>query len=243
MHTLTRWVAGWASGWASRWVTTSGARFVATARLLLLLLLLLIASLALPAAIKPTYAAELPLSKVFADQPAGEYTLDRAHASVVWRVAHMGLSRYTARFDKMDGKLDFRPGSAASSSVEFTIETPSVNTGLAPFNRQLMGADWFDGVKHPIIRFRSTKMEATGGNMYRLTGDLTLRGTTKPVVWNVTFNGGLYNSLMQGHAVGFSARTTLKRSEWGMTKLVPMVADEVEVEVEVEFVNQNKPVG
>ncbi|MFN8987150.1 MAG: YceI family protein, partial [Burkholderiales bacterium] len=85
------------------------------------------------------------LSKVFSAQPAGEYMLDRTHASVVWRVAHMGLSRYTARFDKMDGKLDFRPGSAASSSVEFTIETASVNTGIVPFNRQLMDAEWFDG--------------------------------------------------------------------------------------------------
>ncbi len=189
------------------------------------------------------YAAESPLSKVFSDQPAGEYTLDRAHASVVWRVAHMGLSRYTARFDKMDGKLDFRPGSASSSSVEFSIETASVNTGLAPFNRQLMDADWFDGVKHPSIRFRSTKMELVSGTSYRLTGDLTFRGVTRPVVWNVTFNGGLYNTFMQANAVGFSARSALKRSEWGMTNLVPLVADEVEVEVEVEFVNQTKAAG
>ncbi len=178
------------------------------------------------------------LSKVFSAQPAGEYMLDRTHASVVWRVAHMGLSRYTARFDKMDGKLDFRPGSAASSSVEFTIETASVNTGIVPFNRQLMDAEWFDGTKQPTIRFRSTGMEAVGGNRYRLSGGLTMRGVTKPVVWDVTFNGGLYNTFMQANAIGFSAKTTLKRSDWGMTKLIPLVGDEVEVEVEVEFLNR-----
>lgn len=180
----------------------------------------------------------LAVNKVFSEQPAGEYVLDRAHASVVWRVAHMGLSRYTARFDKMDGKLDFRPGSAASSSVEFTIETASVNTGIAPFNRQLQDADWFDGTKQPTIRFRSSGMEALGGNRYRLSGGLTMRGVTKPVVWDVTFNGGLYNTFMQANAIGFSAKTTLKRSDWGMTKLIPLVGDDVDVEVEVEFLNR-----
>ena len=151
---------------------------------------------------------------------------------------HMGKSRYTARFDKMDGKLDFRPAAASSSSVEFSIDTASVNTGLAPFNRALMDAEWFDGVKHPIIRFRSTSMEALGGARSRLAGDLTLRGVVKPAVSEVNFNGGRYNSFMQGHSIGFSAKTTLKRSDWGMVKLVPLVADAVEVEIEVEFVNR-----
>ena len=178
------------------------------------------------------------VNKSFAEQPAGEYVLDRAHASVMWRVMHMGLSRYTARFDKMDGKLDFRPAAASSSSVEFSIETASVNTGLAPFNRSLMDGEWFDGVKHPSIRFRSTNMEALGGARYRLTGDLSLRGVVKPVVWEVNFNGGLYNSFVQGHAIGFSAKTTLKRSDWGMVKLLPLVGDDVEIEVEVEFVHR-----
>jgi polyisoprenoid-binding protein YceI len=187
--------------------------------------------------------AEPAVSKVFSEQPAGEYILDRAHASVVWRVAHMGISRYTARFDKMDGKMDFRPGSAASSSVEFSIEAPSVNTGLAPFNRQLMDADWFDGTKHPSIRFRSTKMEALGGSKYRLTGDLLMRGISKSVAWDVAFNGGLFNSFAQAHTIGFSAKTTLKRTDWGMAKLVPLVADDVEVEVEVEWINQTRAAG
>ena len=151
------------------------------------------------------------INKSFFEQPAGEYALDRAHASVVWRVMHMGLSRYTARFDKMDGKLDFRPAAASSSSVEFSIEVASINTGLAPFNRSLMDAEWFDGTRHPSIRFRSTKMEALGGARYRLTGDLTLRGVVKPIAWDVSFNGGLYNSFMQGQAIGFSAKAILKR--------------------------------
>jgi polyisoprenoid-binding protein YceI len=189
----------------------------------------------IPAAAAQTAAV---VSKVFSEQPAGDYVLDRAHASVVWRVMHMGLSRYTARFDRMDGKLDLRPGSASSSSVEFTIEAASVNTGIAPFNRQLMDPDWFDGTKHPQIRFRSSAFELVSGTRYRLLGDLSFRGVSKPVTWEVTFNGGLYNSFVQGHAVGFSAKTKLKRADWGMTKLADLVGNEVEVEVEVEFINR-----
>jgi polyisoprenoid-binding protein YceI len=154
----------------------------------------------------------------------------------------------------MDGKLDFRPGSAASSSVEFTIETPSVNTGLAPFNRQLMDADWFDGVKHPTIRFRSTKMEATGGNSwfnsakvpqatftstsvkalgggkFEFAGKLAIKGISQPVVVPVTLtqNSGVTK------AVG---SFTLKRLDFkigdGEWNDVSIVANEVAVNVKL----------
>lgn len=180
------------------------------------------------------------LSKDFSQQPSGEYALDRSHASVTWRVMHLGLSQYTARFDKMDGKLDFRAGSPTSSSVEFSIEVPSVNTGLAPFNKKLMGAEWFDGEKHNAIKFKSSKFEAVGGDRYKLTGEVTLRGVTKPMTWDVTFNGGLYNSWAQAHAVGFSAKGLIKRSEFGMKELLPMIGDDVEVLVEVEFNHRAK---
>jgi polyisoprenoid-binding protein YceI len=174
----------------------------------------------------------------FDKQPAGEYILDRSHASVVWRIRHLGLSMYTARFDKMDGKLSFTPATASASRVEFSIDANSVNTGLAPFDKKLQGEPYFSVEKNPKITFKSTKIEAAGGNKYRMTGDMTLRGVTKPMTWDVTFNGGLMNSFAQAHAVGFSARGTVKRSEWGMTELVPMIGDEVEVLVEVEFLNR-----
>jgi polyisoprenoid-binding protein YceI len=176
-----------------------------------------------------------PFSTDFNAQPSGEYTLDKAHASVTWRIKHLGLSNYTARFDKMDGKLNFTPATATASRVEFTIDATSINTGLAPFNKKLQGPEYFAAEKNPSIMFKSTKIEPAGGNKYKMTGDVTLRGITKPVVWDVTFNGGLYNSFAQAHAIGFSARGTIKRSEFGMTELIPMIGDDVEVLVEVEF--------
>ncbi len=177
----------------------------------------------------------------FSKQPAGDYILDRGHTSVVWRVKHFGLSNYTARFDKMDAKLSLKPASAEVSSVEFTIDATSVNTGLAPFDKELQNADYFSAEKNPKISFKSTKIESVGGNKYRVTGDMIMRGVTKPITWDVSFYGGLYNSYMQGHVVGFSAKGIVKRSDWGLVKHAGIVGEDVEVQVESEFVNRTMP--
>lgn len=177
----------------------------------------------------------------FSKQLAGEYVLDLAHASVTWRVTHFGLSHYTARFDKMAGKIQLAPGNAANSRAEFSIEAASVNTGLAPFNKKLMAPEFFDGEKNPQINFKSTKFEHVSGQAYKLTGDMTLRGVTKPITWNVTFNGGLYNSYAQAQATGFSAKGVVKRSDWGMKEYAGIVGDDVEVIVEAEFNNRAQP--
>ena len=174
----------------------------------------------------------------FAKQVAGDYVLDKAHASVTWRVAHMGLSQYTARFDKMDGKMNFTPATVSASRVEFTIDATSINTGLAPFNKKLQGAEYFAAEKNATITFKSNKVELVTGNKYKMSGNMTLRGVTKPMVWDVTFNGGLYNGYAQARAVGFSAKGLVKRSNWGMTEQIGVAADNVEVLVEVEFLHR-----
>ncbi len=185
--------------------------------------------------------AQATLGKLETDfnkQAAGDYILDKAHASVIWRVAHLGLSQYTARFDKMNGKMNFTPATASASRVEFTIDATSINTGLAPFNKKLQGAEFFDAEKNADIKFKSTKIELVSGNKYKMSGDMTLRGITKPMSWDVTFNGGLYNGYVQAHAVGFSAKGVVKRSDWGMKEYIGIVGDNVEVLVEVEFLNR-----
>jgi polyisoprenoid-binding protein YceI len=183
--------------------------------------------------------AQAPFSKDFTAQPAGEYLLDKSHASVTWRVSHLGLSQYTARFDKMDGKIQYTPATSTASKVEFTIDATSINTGLAPFNKKLQASEYFDAEKNPSITFKSTKIEPIAGGKFKMTGDMTLRGVTKPMTWDVTFNGGVYNRFAQAHAVGFSAKGIVKRTDWGMKELVPMIGDDVEVLVEVEFNNRS----
>ena len=171
----------------------------------------------------------------FAKQPAGEYIVDKAHASVTWRVAHMGLSKYTARFDVMRGSLNLNPTAVATSRVEFTIDAKSVNTGLPPFDKKLQGSDYFDADKNGTITFKSTAIELNANSKFKLLGDLTFRGITKPIAWDATFNGGQYSKFMQAHQLGFSANGIVKRANWGLSTYLDLIGEDVEVAIEVEF--------
>ncbi len=180
--------------------------------------------------------ASLPkLETDFAKQPAGEYIVDKAHASVIWRVSHMGLSHYTARFDAMRGSINLTPANITTSQVEFGIDAKSVNTGLAPFDKKLWGSDYFDAEKHGTITFKSSKIEALSNNKFKLSGDLTFRGITKPMRWDATFNGGQYSKFMQTQQLGFSAKGVIKRSNWDLKTYLDLIGDDVEVTIEVEF--------
>ncbi len=194
-----------------------------------------------PAAAASAPAAAKPAA---AQAPAGDYTLDPAHASLEFKVSHMGFSHYTARFTDFDAKLKFDPAHPEASSVEATIDPKSLalNAPPAGFKDELTGKSWFDAAQYPAITFRSTKVEVTGANTAKITGDFTLHGVTKPVVLEATFNGGYPGFAMDPHArIGFSAHGVFKRSEFGMGYGVPApgsnmgVSDEVEVNIEAEF--------
>lgn len=177
--------------------------------------------------------------------PAGHYYMDRAHTSVVFRVNHMGFSKYTARFSRVDGKLQFDPQNPTAMRVEATIDPTSLELNAPPagFHEQLMGKAWFDASQFPQITFRSTKVELAGPHAAKVAGELTLHGVTQPVVMEVTYNGGYPpNSFDPGGArVGFSAHGVLKRSAFGISNGVPApgsnmgVSDDVDFAIETEF--------
>lgn len=178
------------------------------------------------------------------DVPAGAYTLDKTHASLIFRVNHLGFSNYTARFTRYDAKLDFDPANPASSRVEATIDPNSLELDNPPpgFADTLKGVQWLNAAEFPAITFRSTKVELTGANKARISGDFTLHGVTRPVVLDAIFNGGYAGHPMDPHArIGFSARGSLKRSEFGIAFGIPAagstmgVSDAVEVIIEAEF--------
>jgi polyisoprenoid-binding protein YceI len=185
----------------------------------------------------PAVAATAP------QPPPGAYTLDKAHTSVSFRVSHLGFSRYTARFASMDGKLKFDPAAPAAMTVEATIDPRSLELNAPPagFHDQMMGKSWFDAAAFPAITFRSTKVEPTGANAAKVTGDFTLHGITKPVTLDVTYNGGWPPNAMDGARIGFSAHGVIKRSAFGMGFGVPApgstlgVGDDVDVMIETEF--------
>ena len=195
----------------------------------------------------PASAATAPQAQPPADAPAGEYAMDLQHTSVNFRVSHMGLSRYTARFTKAEGKLAFDPANPAAQSVTATIDAGSLQTNYPEpakldFDAQVE-KEFLDTAKYPTITFTSTKVEPTGARTAKVTGDLTLHGVTKPVTLEATFNGGYKAGSMDpmGARIGFSAHGTFKRSDFGISYGIPApgttmgVGDEVEVTIEAEF--------
>ena len=201
-------------------------------------------ALALVLVAGPAIAATAPATKP-AGPPPGVYTIDPPHTSVTFRVSHLGFSRYTARFGTVGGKLRFDPAHPTAMSVVATIDPKSLqlNTPPAGFHDQLMGKSFFEAAKFPTMTFKSTKVQVTGANTAKVTGDLTLHGVTKPVTLDVTYNGGYPPNAMDpgGARVGFSAHGVLKRSAFGMGFGVPApgsnmgVGDDVEVMIETEF--------
>jgi polyisoprenoid-binding protein YceI len=179
--------------------------------------------------------------------PAGAYTLDKAHASLIFRVNHIGFSNYTRRFKRFDANLQFDPANMARSSVTVSVDATSLETDYPSpekldFNAELQNEQWLDTAKFPQMTFRSSKVEVTAPSTLKISGDLTLRGVTRPMVLDATYNGGYEGHPLDPHArVGFSAHGTLKRSDFGMTVGIPApgttmgVGDEVEVIIEAEF--------
>ena len=198
-----------------------------------------------PAAKKAEAPAAPAAEKPAAPQvPAGDYRLDKSHASLTFTVNHLGFSHYTAQFTAFDAKLKFDPANPAAATLEASIDPRSLDLPAPPagFKAELTGPSWLDAAKYPAITFRATKVEVTGANTARITGDFTLHGVTRPVVLEATFNGGYAGHPMDPHArIGFSAHGTFKRSEFGIGYGVPApgttmgVSDAVEVSIETEF--------
>lgn len=180
-----------------------------------------------------------------ADQlPAGTYTLDKAHASLIFRVDHLGFSHYTARFTRFDATLQLDPANPAAARLEATVDAASLATDNPPqgFEDTLRGPDWLDAAAYPQITFRSTEVAPTGPDTARITGDFSLHGVTRPLALDATFNGGYAGHPLDPHArIGFSAYGTLNRSEFGIAYGVPApgstmgVSDAVEIVIEAEL--------
>jgi len=193
-----------------------------------------------PASAPPPAAAKPAIP----DVPAGAYTLDKSHASLVFTLNHLGFSRYTAAFSAFDARLTFDPARPEASTLEATIDPRSLTLPSPPagFKDELTGPQWLDAGQFPAITFKSTKVEVTGANTARVTGDFSLHGVTRPVVLDVTFNGGYAGHPMDPHArIGFSAKGSFNRSDFGIAYGVPApgttmgVSDAVTVAIETEF--------
>ena len=172
----------------------------------------------------------------------GQYELEKSHASLHFQVKHFGLSWYTMRFNEFDVALDFDTSDPESSSVEAIIDPTSIDVWHPEkkddWNAELANDSKFlDAEIHPQIVFRAKEIEVTGETTGTLIGDLTMKGVTKPVTMDVTFNGSNAMPWAPGRKiVGFSASGTFNRSDFGMTTLLPnIVSDEVRFQIEIEL--------
>jgi polyisoprenoid-binding protein YceI len=187
------------------------------------------------------------IAPVSTEAPAGAYTLDKAHASLIFRVDHLGFSNFTARFRRFDAQLEFDPARPADANVNVTIDASSIETDYPDpatfdFNAMLQGDQWLNTARFPEIAFHSTDVELTGPDTMHIDGELELRGVKRPMALEATFNGGYAGHPMDKHArIGFSASGSLKRSEFGISFGVPTpsaplgVGDDVDVIIEAEF--------
>ncbi|VXC66337.1 Polyisoprenoid-binding protein YceI [Oceanicaulis sp. 350] len=168
--------------------------------------------------------------------PPGEWRLDPAHASTLWRIRHMGLSWYTGRFDAIEAQLSFDADSPEDARLTAIIETASLSTGDPDFDQTLCGASWFDCGAHPQIVFRSERIEVTGPDTGLIHGQLTLKGVTQPAVLETQFYGGVFNPLEARQALGFGADMTINRTEFGVGRLPGnLIGDTVVIRIEAEF--------
>ncbi len=173
------------------------------------------------------------------DAPSGRYMLDPNHASVTWRVQHMGLARYTARFTKIASTVDYDAGDPTKSKLDVTIDTASVRTDF-PFpekeNFDAKIANGFLGAAaNPQIRFVSTGITRTGPQTGVIAGNLTLNGVTRPATLTARWDGAILHPMTKAPAFGISASGKIKRSDYGVTGGIPIVADEVVIEIEAEY--------
>jgi polyisoprenoid-binding protein YceI len=177
------------------------------------------------------------------DHPSGTYALDPGHASVIWRVRHLGLSMYTGRFNGVSATLALNAEQPAQSRLEVSIDAASVDTGHpddpgdTPFN-QTVANRALGAQDHPTITFVSTGIVSADGVTGQVTGDLTLNGVTRPVTLDVTFNGGRLVLITQKYTIGFSARGVINRRDFGVDAWGSAVGDEVELIIEAEFHRQ-----
>lgn len=175
---------------------------------------------------------------------AGTYTVDPGHTLVGFRVNHFGFNDYFGIFGGTEGTLQIDPSNLSAASVDVMVPVADVTVAAEGLKDHLLRAgedgaepDFFGPSPAPA-RFQSTSVELTGDTTANIAGNLTLNGITKPVVLAATFTGAGINPMNNALTIGFEGRTTIQRSNFGIDTFVPLVSDEVELDITAAFEKQ-----
>ena len=158
---------------------------------------------------------------------AGTYKLEKSHARLTWSTSHFGYSTYSGQFTGFDVTATLDPVRPERSSLQATVDMNSVDTRNDRLDAHLENADFFETAKYGQAVFRSTRVQRTGPTAARVTGNLTMRGVTKPLTLDVRFNKAGENPISKTYTVGFDATGVVKRSLWGVSYGLPAIGDDV----------------
>jgi len=167
---------------------------------------------------------------------SGTYILDPKHTDVIAQWSHFGFSNPVAHFGDVSGQIVYNAENVGASSVEVTLPMSGLNSHVGDFDEHLRSADFFDAAKFPNATFKSTAVESAGTNKLKVTGDLTIKDITKPVVLDVTINKFGEQPMAKRAAAGFDAVAKIKRSDFGVGAYAPNVSDDVELRITTEAI-------
>ncbi|QQE77828.1 YceI family protein [Alicyclobacillus sp. SO9] len=174
-----------------------------------------------------------------------KWAVDVAHSSIDFSVKHMMVSKVKGTFQKFDAAIEADPEDLTTANISFWVDVASIDTRNPDREGHLKSGDFFDVENHPELTFNATKIEKTGDGKYDVTGDLTIRGTTKPITFAVTYEGSGKDPMSGDEVAGFSGAATLNRKDFGLVWNVALetggvlVGDQVKISIELEAHKQN----
>ncbi len=180
------------------------------------------------------FASVLSLATITAFAAPVSYKMDPAHTDVIAQWSHFGYSNPIAHFGDVEGTIVYDADNIGASSVEVTLPMSGMSSHVAKFDEHLRSADLFDVANFPEATFKSTKVESAGEGKLTITGDLTLKGVTRPVVLAATINKVADHPMSKQPTAGFDATATFKRSDFGLGLYAPAVSDEVQIRITTE---------
>ncbi len=167
---------------------------------------------------------------------AAPYVLDKSHAHVTFSVGHLGFSTVHGQFRSFDANIDFDPGNVEATKVNFEIDAASVDTFWEARDNHIRGKDFFDAKNHPKIMFSTTSVTPTGAETADVTGDLTIRGVTKPITLNAVLNKLGPSPFNPNQTIaGFTITGEIDRTEFGVTYAAPAVSAIVPIRLDLEM--------
>ena len=190
------------------------------------------------AALVPTIALAQMGGSPNTPVPAGTYKVESHHTLAAFSINHMGFNDFFGVIPSATGTLTLDPANPAADALDISLPVAAISTTNSVLDGELKDPTWLDAAKYPEIHFTATKVTQTGAHTAHIDGNLTLHGVTRPIALEATFGGAGVNPLSKAFTIGFGATGVIKRSDFGVTKYVPLISDEVKLTITAAFEKQ-----